>query len=157
MVSFRFWPAPAQNASHALSPTGVPWTLWPTAPLWGGRGGGGCNRQGEAVCQGARLRQLHRVSCNTRARTHVPGPRCRCRPRRKLGKTVPESKVWQWLVQLLLSISYIHSKRILHRDVKTQNIFLSGGKVLLGDFGLSKQLQRTFEMARTPIGTPYYM
>lgn len=30
-------------------------------------------------------------------------------------------------------------------------------QVLLGDFGLAKQLQRTFEMARTPIGTPYYM
>ncbi|GFR51826.1 hypothetical protein Agub_g14289, partial [Astrephomene gubernaculifera] len=76
---------------------------------------------------------------------------------RKHGKTVPEPQVWQWLVQLLLSLSYVHSKRILHRDVKTQNIFLSEGKVLLGDFGLAKQLQRTFEMARTPIGTPYYM
>ncbi|KAG2442043.1 hypothetical protein HYH02_009835 [Chlamydomonas schloesseri] len=76
---------------------------------------------------------------------------------RDQGKTVPEPQVWAWLVQLLLSLSYIHSKRILHRDVKTQNIFLSGGKVLLGDFGLAKQLQRTFEMARTPIGTPYYM
>lgn len=30
-------------------------------------------------------------------------------------------------------------------------------QVLLGDFGLAKQLQRTFEMASTPIGTPYYM
>ncbi|KAG2440790.1 hypothetical protein HXX76_003646 [Chlamydomonas incerta] len=76
---------------------------------------------------------------------------------RDKGQTVPEPQVWAWLVQLLLSLSYIHSKRILHRDVKTQNIFLSGGKVLLGDFGLAKQLQRTFEMARTPIGTPYYM
>ncbi|GLC45389.1 Serine/threonine-protein kinase Nek11 [Pleodorina starrii] len=76
---------------------------------------------------------------------------------RKHGRTVPEPQVWQWLVQLLLSLSYIHAKRILHRDVKTQNIFLSEGKVLLGDFGLAKQLQRTFEMARTPIGTPYYM
>lgn len=43
------------------------------------------------------------------------------------------------------------------RDVKTQNIFLSQGKLMLGDFGLAKQLQRTYEMARTPIGTPYYM
>ena len=42
---------------------------------------------------------------------------------------MPEPQVWAWLVQLLLSLSYIHSKRILHRDVKTQNIFLSGGKV----------------------------
>ena len=31
------------------------------------------------------------------------------------------------------------------------------GRLMLGDFGLAKQLQRTLEMARTPIGTPYYM
>ena len=29
--------------------------------------------------------------------------------------------------------------------------------VMLGDFGLSKQLRDTFDMAKTPIGTPYYM
>eukprot|EP00798_Chlamydomonas_sp_ICE-L_P012432 gene12432-15631_t len=70
---------------------------------------------------------------------------------------VDEEIAWNWLVQLLLAVSYCHSKKILHRDVKTQNIFISKGKVLLGDFGLAKQLQRTLEMARTPIGTPYYM
>lgn len=43
------------------------------------------------------------------------------------------------------------------RDIKTQNIFLSGGRLLMGDFGLAKQLQQSFEMARTPIGTPFYM
>lgn len=35
--------------------------------------------------------------------------------------------------------------------------FFSPAQVLLGDFGLAKQLQRTIDMARTPIGTPYYM
>ncbi|KAG1660669.1 hypothetical protein FOA52_006830 [Chlamydomonas sp. UWO 241] len=77
---------------------------------------------------------------------------------RKQGKHVDEAKVWQWLVQLLLALSYCHTKKILHRDVKTQNIFMTkDGKLMLGDFGLAKQLQRTLEMARTPIGTPYYM
>lgn len=39
-----------------------------------------------------------------------------------------------------------------------QNIFMTcDGRLMLGDFGLAKQLQRTLEMARTPIGTPYYM
>mmetsp|Transcript_13648 Transcript_13648/g.33577 ORF Transcript_13648/g.33577 Transcript_13648/m.33577 type:complete len:375 (-) Transcript_13648:902-2026(-) len=76
---------------------------------------------------------------------------------RRAGKHMEEELAWQWMVQLLLALSYCHSKKILHRDVKTQNIFLSEGKVMLGDFGLAKQLQRTLEMARTPIGTPYYM
>lgn len=51
----------------------------------------------------------------------------------------------------------LHARLHACRDVKTQNIFLSRGKLLMGDFGLAKQLQRTYEMARTPIGTPYYM
>lgn len=51
----------------------------------------------------------------------------------------------------------MHARLHACRDVKTQNIFLSRGKLLMGDFGLAKQLQRTYEMARTPIGTPYYM
>ncbi|GAX79942.1 hypothetical protein CEUSTIGMA_g7382.t1 [Chlamydomonas eustigma] len=78
--------------------------------------------------------------------------------KRKEGQSIEEEQVWKWLVQLLLSLSYCHSKKILHRDVKTQNIFMTAdGKLMLGDFGLAKQLQRTMEMARTPIGTPYYM
>ncbi|PNG72303.1 Serine/threonine-protein kinase Nek11, partial [Tetrabaena socialis] len=58
----------------------------------------------------------------------------------KQGRTVPESQCWQWLVQLLLSLSYIHGKRILHRDVKTQNIFLSGGKCGAGQCGADRSL-----------------
>ncbi|KAK3255605.1 hypothetical protein CYMTET_35222 [Cymbomonas tetramitiformis] len=78
--------------------------------------------------------------------------------RRKSGEHIPESQVWKWAVQLLLSLQYLHSKHILHRDVKSQNIFIAKTKiVMLGDFGLSKQLQNTFDMANTPIGTPFYM
>ena len=39
---------------------------------------------------------------------------------RKSGQKIEEELAWQWLVQLLLSLSYCHSKKILHRDVKTQ-------------------------------------
>lgn len=46
---------------------------------------------------------------------HGPFTYCPCR---KVNKSVPEKQAWQWLVQLLLSLSYIHSKRILHRLVQ---------------------------------------
>ena len=49
-------------------------------------------------------------------------------------------------------------RKILHRDIKGQNIFLTRDrKCKLGDFGIAKVLHQTMEKARTVIGTPYYL
>ena len=52
----------------------------------------------------------------------------------------------------------MHKKHILHRDIKTQNIFLTkNNMVKLGDFGISKSLEGSLAQAKTVIGTPYYL
>ena len=51
----------------------------------------------------------------------------------------------------------MHSKNILHRDIKSQNIFITKTGILkLGDFGIAKQLESTM-LTGTITGTPYNM
>eukprot|EP00959_Pyramimonas_sp_CCMP1952_P015671 331693-Pyramimonas_sp.AAC.1 len=51
----------------------------------------------------------------------------------------------------------MHEKKVLHRDLKTKNIFLTrAGDVKLGDFGLSTILDHR-SMAQSAVGTPYYL
>ena len=73
------------------------------------------------------------------------------------GRKLDEKKVIDWAAQIALAIFYMHDKRILHRDIKTPNIFISDKIVKLGDFGISKVLDEKVDLASTSIGTPYYM
>jgi non-specific serine/threonine protein kinase/NIMA (never in mitosis gene a)-related kinase len=73
------------------------------------------------------------------------------------GKKFEEKKIVDWVVQIALSILYLHQRKTLHRDIKTQNIFLTNNMVMLGDFGVSKVLDHATDLTRTNIGTPYYM
>ena len=73
------------------------------------------------------------------------------------GKRFEETQVIDWFIQMALAIYYMHENRILHRDLKTQNLFLTGGKIKLGDFGISKVLDEKQQLTNTMVGTPYYM
>lgn len=45
------------------------------------------------------------------------------------GKNFTEIEIVDWLAQMALALLYLHERKILHRDMKTQNIFLKNGKV----------------------------
>jgi 5'-AMP-activated protein kinase catalytic alpha subunit len=59
--------------------------------------------------------------------------------------------------QVIEGIGYIHSKKILHRDIKLDNILLDGkGNVKIADFGVSKQV-KAGEVMYEQSGTPAYI
>merc|ERR1719162_559278 len=73
-------------------------------------------------------------------------------------KQILEEQVLKWFTQAILALKYIHDRHILHRDLKPQNFFLSkSGSLKMGDFGIAKVLECTIAVARTQIGTPYYL
>ncbi|XP_057888254.1 serine/threonine-protein kinase Nek4 isoform X2 [Melospiza georgiana] len=74
------------------------------------------------------------------------------------GKLLPENRVVEWFVQIAMALQYLHEKHILHRDLKTQNIFLTRTNIIkVGDLGIARVLENQYDMASTLIGTPYYM
>ncbi|XP_072575814.1 serine/threonine-protein kinase Nek1 isoform X24 [Vulpes vulpes] len=74
------------------------------------------------------------------------------------GILFQEDQILDWFVQICLALKHVHDRKILHRDIKSQNIFLTkDGTVQLGDFGIARVLNSTVELARTCIGTPYYL
>ena len=59
---------------------------------------------------------------------------------------------------MALGLHYMHANRVLHRDLKTQNIFLLGnGRLVLGDLGISKVLEGTLDLRKPASARPYYM
>ena len=76
--------------------------------------------------------------------------------KKQRGTLLPEDQILDWFVQICLALKHVHDRKVLHRDIKSQNVFMSkGGKVKLGDFGVAKVLDTTLAMASTTIGTPY--
>ena len=69
---------------------------------------------------------------------------------------IPERLIWRYLIQLLLGLKHLHSLNIMHRDLKSANVFLSEdlSQIKLGDLNVSKVMKS--RLVYTQTGTPYY-
>ena len=76
---------------------------------------------------------------------------------RKRNYCINEESIWKYTVQILNGLKELHGLKILHRDIKSANIFLSEDfeTVKLGDLNIAKVAKEDF--ASTQIGTPYYL
>ena len=69
---------------------------------------------------------------------------------------LPEDQILEWFIQITLALQYMHQRSILHRDLKTQNIFLTKNDIVkVGDLGIARILNNNgADLATTVIGTP---
>ncbi len=68
-----------------------------------------------------------------------------------------EAIIWRYLIQILMGLRALHKQQIIHRDIKSANIFLTEDfkTAKLGDLGIAKHAKN--DLAQTQIGTPYYL
>ena len=81
--------------------------------------------------------------------------------KRQAEAAVPftEDVIVSWIAQIASALCHAHERRIIHRDVKPSNVFLTAdGQARLGDFGISRALSHTHtSFAKTCVGTPLYI
>lgn len=73
------------------------------------------------------------------------------------GYCITEESIWKYSTQIMNGLKALHDLKIIHRDIKSANIFLSDDyeTVKLGDLNVAKVAKE--EYASTQIGTPYYL
>ena len=78
--------------------------------------------------------------------------------KKQKNETFAEKEILHYFYEILQGLYYLHKNRVLHRDLKTLNIFLTkDNHIKIGDFGVSKKLINNNIYAYTFVGTPYYL
>ena len=73
-------------------------------------------------------------------------------------KKLSELEAQCYIQQLIAGLQYLHAHRVIHRDLKLGNLFLTDKMELkIGDFGLATKLEFDGERKRTICGTPNYI
>ncbi|EER12356.1 protein kinase, putative [Perkinsus marinus ATCC 50983] len=73
-------------------------------------------------------------------------------------KKLPESQVRRIAQQLVKALHYLHSNRVIHRDMKPQNILVGANNVVkLCDFGFARAMSYNTIVLTSIKGTPLYM
>jgi len=88
-----------------------------------------------------------------------PEAQLRAHDPRPADLIAPE-RVRLWLSQLASGLQHIHALGVMHRDLSPNNVLLTSSKldvVKIADFGLSFQLRSSDDLAKSFVGTPYYM
>ena len=65
-----------------------------------------------------------------------------------------EEEVWRMLIPMLQALQALHESSVLHRDLKSANVFIHNGIPKLGDLNVSKVVKAGLVFTQT--GTPYY-
>ena len=70
---------------------------------------------------------------------------------------ITEETIWKYICQILVGLKKLHDLKIIHRDIKSANLFLSNNFEILklGDLGIAKLAKQGF--GETQVGTPYYL
>ena len=74
------------------------------------------------------------------------------------NKLIEENIIYNIIRQICIGIKEMHKMKIINRDLKPENIFMNKNmEIKIGDFGISKQINKEYTLNKNKLGTEYYV